>query len=73
MTMAEAYDYWSNATEGKATVVVAFDDGWATDYTTVYSLFKERGLKGTSFLPTVFIGRRSRLTWEQIALMKAGI
>lgn len=71
MTMAEAYDYWSTATKGKATVVVTFDDGWKTDYITVYPLFKERGLKGTSFLPTGL--KRSRLTWDQIAQMRAGV
>jgi peptidoglycan/xylan/chitin deacetylase (PgdA/CDA1 family) len=72
MTMAEAYDYWTTAKKGKATVVISFDDGWATDYINVYPLFKERGLKGTSFIPTGLIGKRSRLTWEKIAKMRAG-
>lgn len=69
---AEAYDYWSTATQGKAMVVVSFDDVWATDYTTVYPLFKARGLKGTSYIVPSFIGQPGRLTWEQIHLMRNG-
>jgi peptidoglycan/xylan/chitin deacetylase (PgdA/CDA1 family) len=73
MTMAEAYDLWSTATTNpKATVVVSFDDGYATDYTTVYPLFKTRGLKGTSYIFTSVIGQPGQLTWDQIALMRAG-
>jgi len=73
MTMAEAYDLWSTATANpKATVVISFDDGYETDYTTVYPLFKARSLKGTSYIVTSFIGQPDQLTWEQIALMRAG-
>jgi len=72
VTMAEAYDYWSTATEGKAMVVLSFDDAWETDFTTVYPLFKERGLKGTSYIVTSFIGQPDRLTWAQIDLMRTG-
>jgi len=72
MTMAQAYDYWSTATAGKATVVVSFDDAYSTDYTAVYPLFKARGLKGTSYIVTSFIGQSGQLTWDQIALMRAG-
>jgi len=70
MTMAEAYDYWTNATEGKTTVVVSFDDGYKTDYTTVWPMFRARGLKGTSYIFTQTIGGGiDRLTWEQIEEM----
>lgn len=73
MTMAEAYDLWTTATTNpKATVVISFDDAYETDYTTVYPLFKARGLKGTSYIVTSFIGQPGQLTWEQIALMRAG-
>jgi len=72
MTMAQAYDYWSTATAGKATVVVSFDDAYNTDYTAVYPLFKARGLKGTSYVVTSFIGQPDQLTWDQIAQMRAG-
>ena len=70
MTMAEAYDTW---TEGQATVVISFDDASDSDYTTVYPLFKARGLKGTSYIVTSFIGTPDHLTWAQIDQMKAGL
>ena len=74
MTMAEAYDVWSTATSSPGpTVVVSFDDAYETDFTTVYPLFKDRGLKGTSYIPTSFIGTAGHLTWAQIANMTAGL
>jgi len=73
VTMAQAYDYWSTATQGTAMVVVSFDDAWATDYTTVYPLFQARSLKGTSYIVTSFIGQPNRLTWGQIDLMRRGV
>jgi len=74
MTMAEAYDVWSAATTNPgATVVVSFDDAYETDFTTVYPMFKARGLKGTSYLPTSFIGTAGHLTWDEIATMRAGL
>jgi peptidoglycan/xylan/chitin deacetylase (PgdA/CDA1 family) len=72
VTMAEAYDYWISATEGKAMVVVSFDDAYDTDYTTVYPMFRERGIKGTSYIPTGFIGEPGYLTWEMIDEMRTG-
>jgi len=71
-TMAQAYDYWSTATSGKATCVFSFDDNWATDYTTVYPIFKARGVKGTSYTITGMVGDVDRLTWAQIDIMRSG-
>jgi peptidoglycan/xylan/chitin deacetylase (PgdA/CDA1 family) len=71
MTMAEAYDSWSTATQGKATVVISFDDTYESDYTTVYPLFKARGLKGTSYVTTSFVGQPGDLTWDEIAAMRS--
>lgn len=70
MTMSQAYDYWSTATAGKATVVVSFDDANESDYTVVYPLFVARGLKGTSYIVTSFIGDSGSLTWDEIARMR---
>lgn len=70
MTMSEAYDYWTTTTDPKATVVVSFDDANDSDYTTVYPLFKARGLKGTSYIVTSFIDTLDHLTWIQIDLMR---
>ena len=51
MTMKDAYDLWSTAvTEPTPTVVVAFDDGWLSDYDNAWPLFKEHDLVGTSYI-----------------------
>jgi len=75
-TMAEAYDIWSTATTNpKPTVVVSFDDANESDFTTVYPMFKARGIKGTSYITTSFVGDTpgtGSLTWAQIAQMRAG-
>ena len=73
MTMAEAYDDWTTPGEHEATVVVSFDDANDSDYTTVYPMFKARGLKGTSYIVTSFIDTPDHLTWPQIANMTAGL
>jgi PKD repeat protein/peptidoglycan/xylan/chitin deacetylase (PgdA/CDA1 family) len=70
VTMAEAYDYWINAPQGRAMVVISFDDGWVTDYTVAYPMFQERGLKGTSYLTTGAMGQDGRLTWDMIDEMR---
>ena len=72
MTMSDAYEYWTTTTECKATVVVSFDDANDSDYYTVYPLFIERGLKGTSYIVTSFIDTLDHLTWDMIAEMRAG-
>lgn len=71
-TIEEAYNYWSTATQGKATCVFTFDDAFNTDYINVYTIFKARGVKGTSFITTGFIEEPGSLTWAQIAQMRAG-
>jgi peptidoglycan/xylan/chitin deacetylase (PgdA/CDA1 family) len=71
MTMAQAYDYWSTATAGKATVIVSFDDANESDYLVVYPLFKARGLKGTSYIVTSVIDEQDQLSWTEIAKMSA--
>jgi len=74
MTMAGAYDVWSTATTNPgATVVVSFDDSHESDFTQAYPLFKARGLKGTSYIITSFIGTAGCLTWAEIAQMRAGL
>jgi len=60
-TMAEAYNVWSTATTNpEATVVVSFDDNEITDYTTVWPLFKARGLAGTSYINPSAMGGTGR-------------
>jgi peptidoglycan/xylan/chitin deacetylase (PgdA/CDA1 family) len=71
MTIAQAYDYWSTATTGKAIVVISFDDANESDYLVVYPLFKARGLKGTSYIVTSVIDEQDQLSWTEIAKMSA--
>jgi len=72
VTIAEAYDYWSTATEGKAQVAFTFDDCWVTDYDNVYPMFKDHGVAGTSYIITGAIENDAwddtadRLTWAMI-------
>ncbi|MBA7618138.1 hypothetical protein ES703_25459 [subsurface metagenome] len=72
VTIAEAYDYWSTAQEGKAMVVFTFDDCWVTDYDNVYPIFKERGVAGTSYIITGAMENENwddtadRLTWAMV-------
>ncbi len=49
--------------------VITFDDGFETDYTEVYPLFKERGINGTSYVIVSRIGKRGYLDWTQIKEM----
>jgi len=70
-TISGAYDNWSTHPPDKATIVLSFDDSYSSDYTTVYPLFKEYGMKGTSFIIASAIGVwPGALTWEQIETMR---
>ncbi len=77
VTIADAYDYWSTASEGKAMVVFTFDDCWVTDYENVYPMFKDHGVSGTSYIITGAIENdawddtNQRLTWAMIEEMSA--
>lgn len=47
-------------------VVISFDDATETDYTIAYPELKKRGLKGTSYVTTSFVGRKGYLSWDQL-------
>ena len=51
----------------KATIT--FDDGYITDYTNTFKIFKRYGIKGTSFINTAMIGKEGFLNWKQIKEM----
>lgn len=52
-------------------VVLTFDDGHKSHYTTVYPLLKKYGFKGTFFIYTDVIAERSekQLTWDELREM----
>jgi len=70
MTMSQAYEQYNGQ---KAVVVFSFDDAWVTDYTTVWPMFMERGLAGTSYIfadAVIYEGSNSPfLNWDMIAEM----
>jgi len=75
LTLSEAYDIWSGATQPEAAVSFTFDDSWVTDYENVYPMFKQRGIAGTSYVITASIENvewddtAQRLTWGMIENM----
>jgi len=72
ITLRQLYEHW----EGKALlpekpIVLTFDDGYVSMYTTVYPMLKERGWSGTFFCITSTLGKHGHLTKEMIAEMAA--
>lgn len=52
------------------TIIIAFDDGWESNYSKIYDLMKSLGLKYNIFLAIKEIGSNPNyLTWEQIRRM----
>ena len=68
LTLRQAYTAFNGQ---KAVVVISFDDGWVTDYTAAWPLFKAHGFAGTSFIvgtsPTS--GNPDAMTWAMIEEM----
>ncbi len=52
------------------TIVIAFDDGWKSNYTEIYGLMKSLGIKYNIYLTVKEIGTNpDYLTWEQVQQM----
>ena len=51
-------------------VIIAFDDGWKSNYTEIYDFMKSLGIKYNIYLAVKEIGANPNyLTWEQVRLM----
>lgn len=51
-------------------VIIAFDDGWKSNYTEIYDFMKSLGIKYNIYLAVKEIGvNPDYLTWEQVRLM----
>ncbi|MEM3030627.1 MAG: polysaccharide deacetylase family protein [Candidatus Micrarchaeia archaeon] len=48
------------------TIVLTFDDGYASFYYKVFPLLKKYGIKATVFIVTGDVGKKGYMTWEQI-------
>ena len=59
----------------KKRVIIAFDDGWLSNYTEIFDYMKAKGLKYNVFLAAGLIGHDERyLTWDMIrAMHESGI
>lgn len=54
------------------TLIIAFDDGWLSNYTEIYSYMKDMGLKYNIYLAIDKIGKDpSFLTWQHVKKMHA--
>ncbi|MBR7149710.1 MAG: polysaccharide deacetylase family protein [Oscillospiraceae bacterium] len=73
ISMQQLYDHWFNeAPLPEKPIVLTFDDGYRSMYTTVYPLLKERGWSGTFYCITSTFENPGHLTAEMIAEMAAG-
>ncbi|MBA7631070.1 hypothetical protein ES703_38597 [subsurface metagenome] len=69
LPMRDAYTSWDGT---KAVVVLSFDDGYTTDYTTTWPILRdEYGFIGTSYIYTLAIddGYAANMSWAQIQEM----
>lgn len=48
------------------TIVLTFDDGYASFYYKVFPLLKKYGIKATVFIVTCDVGKKGYMTWEQL-------
>jgi len=72
ISMQQLYDHWFNeAPLPEKPIVLTFDDGYRSMYTTVYPLLKERGWSGTFFCITDSRWSKNSLLEHMIAEMAA--
>lgn len=73
-TMSEAQEMLANKKIPAKTVVLTFDDGYASFYQQAWPIMKEFAFTGTVYVVTELLDRSNYLTWEEIkTLTKAGI
>lgn len=73
ISMQQLYDHWFNgAPIPEKPIVLTFDDGYRSMYTTVYPLLKERGWSGTFYCITDARWSDQFLLADMIAEMAAG-
>ena len=63
----DAGKYFGKKLFSKPCLVVTFDDGNVTDYTNLYPIMRDRGVKGTLYITTGFVGSTETwMTWAQV-------
>lgn len=68
---AGAPRYESLANIGEPLLVITFDDTHSSDYTIAFPEMTARGLYGTPYITTNYVGGSWALSWPQIAEMRA--
>lgn len=59
-----------NMSFDKRKVIIAFDDGWLSNYTEIFEFMKSRGIKYNVFLTVGEIGHNEEyLSWDQVRTM----
>jgi peptidoglycan/xylan/chitin deacetylase (PgdA/CDA1 family) len=56
----------------KPVLTINFDDGYATDYSKIWPMMQAKGVRGTSYIVTDWIGTATYMTAAQIQEMVAG-
>lgn len=73
-TMSAAQEMLANKKIPAKTVVLTFDDGYASFYKQAWPIMKEFDFTGTVYVVTEFLDRSNYLTWEETkTLTNAGI
>jgi len=70
VTMDDLFDHFRGgpALPTRA-AVLTFDDGYDDNYEYAFPMLKERGMVGTFYITTDFVGNPGYMTWEQIKEM----
>ncbi len=73
ITMEQLWDHWTNqAPLPEKPIVLTFDDGYRSMYTTVYPLLRERGWPGTFYCIAEAVWSEAFVLEEMIGEMAAG-
>lgn len=71
VTMAEAAEMLAAKDIPAKTIVLTFDDGYASFINQAWPIMKDLGFTGTVFVCTSFVGKQNYLTWDQIKDLQA--
>lgn len=70
VTMADLFEHFAGgAALPRKSINLTFDDGYDDAYEFAFQMLKARGMVGTFFVTTDFVGRPGYLTWAQIGEM----
>lgn len=68
-TIAELANIRPGQTGLNRQVVLAFDDGWRSNYQPVFDIMRSYAFTGTFFVTTDYIGKEDMMSWEHLRCM----